>query len=157
MFASWNALPLAVICVALCATPTHADGDDVYSCGGFLKSSVPISFDNILVKLHTLEGNLKYETDVAPNNGRRGRRAGYYEYCYAHYMTHTAVSCKLVAGYYMIPVYAKGSYVIRVHPPHGWKFGRSRQYIGFIITPRAGPLRLESRRLDRSVRERCGH
>ena len=91
--------------IALCA----AD-ETVYSCGGFIKSSVPIPLNDIMVsfyfiilidllnmfsqvRLYTPGGNLKYETDVAPNN-----------------------------GYYMLPVYSKGVYVIRVHAPNGWAF-----------------------------------
>lgn len=47
------------------------------------------------VKLFTGEGNLKFETDCSPTN-----------------------------GYYMIPVYNKGEYSIRLFAPDGWFFGR---------------------------------
>ena len=46
------------------------------------------------VKLYSKQGSLKYQTDCAPNS-----------------------------GYYMIPVYDKGDYVLRVEPPSGWTFG----------------------------------
>ena len=46
------------------------------------------------VKLYTKQGSLKYQTDCAPNN-----------------------------GYYMVPVYDKGDYILKVEPPPGWTFG----------------------------------
>jgi len=49
------------------------------------------------VKLYTKQGSLKYQTDCAPNN-----------------------------GYYMVPVYDKGDYVLKVEPPPGWTFGKRR-------------------------------
>ena len=49
------------------------------------------------VGLYTKQGSLKYQTDCAPNN-----------------------------GYYMIPVYDKGDYVLKVAPPPGWTFGESK-------------------------------
>ncbi|XP_074644327.1 BOS complex subunit NOMO3-like isoform X2 [Tubulanus polymorphus] len=45
------------------------------------------------MKLYTKQGSLKYQMECAPNN-----------------------------GYYMIPVYDKGEYVLKVEPPKGWKF-----------------------------------
>uniref|UniRef100_A0A915PI40 Uncharacterized protein n=1 Tax=Setaria digitata TaxID=48799 RepID=A0A915PI40_9BILA len=67
---------------------------EVYSCGGFVKSmNVPIDYSQIQVKLFTAEGNLKFETECSPTN-----------------------------GYYMIPVYNKGDYSIRLFAPDGWFF-----------------------------------
>uniref|UniRef100_A0A5S6QIU5 protein-serine/threonine phosphatase n=1 Tax=Trichuris muris TaxID=70415 RepID=A0A5S6QIU5_TRIMR len=66
---------------------------NVYICSGFVRSSVSIDFSKISVRLLTLQGNLKYQTDYAQAN-----------------------------GYYMIPVYAKGTYVLRVRAPEGWNF-----------------------------------
>ncbi|VIO90592.1 conserved hypothetical protein [Brugia malayi] len=67
---------------------------EVYSCGGFVKSpDVPIDYSKIQVKLFTAEGNLKFETECSPTN-----------------------------GYYMIPVYNKGDYSIRLFAPDGWFF-----------------------------------
>lgn len=51
-----------------------------------------------VVRLYTPEGHLKYESDVAPNN-----------------------------GYYMLPVYSTGKYVIKVRAPAGYTF---RRYCG---------------------------
>ncbi|GMR42470.1 hypothetical protein PMAYCL1PPCAC_12665 [Pristionchus mayeri] len=76
--------------LAALAAAAHAD---VYSCGGFVKSDVPIDFSKIKVKLLTPEGNLRHEENVNAAN-----------------------------GYYMIPVYNKGSYSIRVSAPEGWFF-----------------------------------
>ena len=50
--------------------------------------------------LYSKSGSLKYETDCAPNN-----------------------------GYFFIPVYEKGEYVIKVAPPLGWKFSPAEQTI----------------------------
>ncbi|KAM3724517.1 Nicotinic receptor-associated protein [Dirofilaria immitis] len=67
---------------------------EVYSCGGFVKSpDVPIDYSEIQVRLFTTEGNLKFETECSPTN-----------------------------GYYMIPVYSKGDYSIRIFAPDGWFF-----------------------------------
>ncbi|VDK79801.1 unnamed protein product [Litomosoides sigmodontis] len=67
---------------------------EVYSCGGFVKSpDIPIDYSKIQVKLFTAEGNLKFETECSPTN-----------------------------GYYMIPVYNKGDYSIRLFAPDGWFF-----------------------------------
>ncbi|KAL4001737.1 Carboxypeptidase regulatory-like domain family protein [Acanthocheilonema viteae] len=67
---------------------------EVYSCGGFVKSpDIPIDYSKIQVKLFTAEGNLKFETECSPTN-----------------------------GYYMIPVYNKGDYSIRIFSPDGWFF-----------------------------------
>ncbi|MCP9258688.1 Collagen-binding surface protein Cna domain containing protein [Dirofilaria immitis] len=61
---------------------------------GFVKSpDVPIDYSEIQVRLFTTEGNLKFETECSPTN-----------------------------GYYMIPVYSKGDYSIRIFAPDGWFF-----------------------------------
>ncbi|CAL4132988.1 unnamed protein product, partial [Meganyctiphanes norvegica] len=67
--------------------------DDVLGCGGYVRSDVEINFSQVGIKLFTKQGNLKYETECAPNN-----------------------------GYYFIPLYDKGSYIIKVAPPPGWSF-----------------------------------
>ncbi|CAH1796880.1 unnamed protein product [Owenia fusiformis] len=66
---------------------------DILGCGGFVKSDVDINYSQVEVKLYTKHGSLKYSTDCAPNN-----------------------------GYYMIPLYDKGDYVLKVEPPTGWSF-----------------------------------
>lgn len=72
---------------------TKSKCDDIIACGGFIKSEVEINFALIEVKLYTKQGTLKYQTDCAPIN-----------------------------GYYMVPVYDKGEYVLKVEPPPGWTF-----------------------------------
>ncbi|KAF8358881.1 nra-4 [Pristionchus pacificus] len=84
---SMRVIPLLLAALAAAA---HAD---VFSCGGFVKSDVPIDFSKIKVKLLTPEGHLRHEESVNAAN-----------------------------GYYMIPVYTKGSYSIRVSAPEGWFF-----------------------------------
>ncbi|KAK6745442.1 hypothetical protein RB195_011895 [Necator americanus] len=66
---------------------------DIYSCGGFVKSNVPIDYSKIQVKLLTPEGHLKHEEECNPQN-----------------------------GYYMIPIYNKGRYSLKVSAPEGWYF-----------------------------------
>jgi len=67
--------------------------DDVLGCGGFVRSDVEINFAFVEVKLYTPHGSIKYTTDCAPNT-----------------------------GYYLIPLYEKGDFVIKVEPPAGWTF-----------------------------------
>lgn len=67
--------------------------DDLVGCGGFIRSNVTINYSRVEVKLLTKLGSLKYQTEGAPNN-----------------------------GYYLIPLYDKGEYVLRVEPPKGWSF-----------------------------------
>ncbi|VDO95263.1 unnamed protein product [Soboliphyme baturini] len=77
----------------VCLAMISVGAQEVFSCGGFIKSDLPFDYNRIKVQLYTDEGNLKYETDCAPNN-----------------------------GYYMVPVYVKGKYVIKLDPPKGWGF-----------------------------------
>lgn len=67
--------------------------DDVVGCGGFVKSDVDINYSFIEMKLYTKQGVLKHKTDCAPNN-----------------------------GYFLIPLYDKGDFVLKVEPPQGWSF-----------------------------------
>ncbi|XP_074594811.1 BOS complex subunit NOMO3 [Brevipalpus obovatus] len=69
-----------------------ADASSI-TCGGFLKSSANIDYSRIAIKLYTSTGTLKYTSDCAPNN-----------------------------GYFFIPIYDKGQYMLRVDAPAGWKF-----------------------------------
>ena len=77
----------------LLLVPSAWGDQNVLGCGGFIKASKSIDFSKINVQLLTKQGGLKYETDCAPNN-----------------------------GYYFIPVYEKGEYILKVSPPLGWKF-----------------------------------
>lgn len=72
--------------------PASAD-DIVVACGGFVKSDVEINYSLIEIKLYTKQGSLKYQTDCAPIN-----------------------------GYFMIPLYDKGDFVLKIEPPLGWSF-----------------------------------
>lgn len=66
----------------------------VLGCGGFIKSpEVPIDLSNVEIKLSTKYGILKDKTSCAPKN-----------------------------GYYFLPVYDNGEYVLEVDPPNGWSF-----------------------------------
>lgn len=69
--------------------------NEVIGCGGFIKSNTEINYKIIKVKLLTKDGAVKYTTEASPVN-----------------------------GYYMIPIYNKGDYVLQVNPPLGWSFGR---------------------------------
>ncbi|XP_059172926.1 BOS complex subunit NOMO1-like [Physella acuta] len=68
-------------------------GDGVFGCGGFVKSDVDINYSLVEVKLYTPHGSIKYQTDCAPNT-----------------------------GYYLIPLYDKGDYILKAEPPKGWGF-----------------------------------
>ncbi|BFZ14363.1 hypothetical protein BsWGS_17402 [Bradybaena similaris] len=72
---------------------THAAADGVFGCGGFVKSDVDINYSLVEVKLYTPHGSIKYQTDCAPNT-----------------------------GYYLIPLYDKGDYILKAEPPKGWGF-----------------------------------
>ncbi|KAA0713171.1 Nodal modulator 1 pM5 protein [Triplophysa tibetana] len=67
--------------------------DILVGCGGFVKSDVEINYSLIEIKLYTKQGSLKYQTDCAPFN-----------------------------GYFMIPLYDKGDFVLKIEPPSGWSF-----------------------------------
>ncbi|KAF3843974.1 hypothetical protein F7725_016022 [Dissostichus mawsoni] len=74
--------------------PGRLSSDDiVVACGGFVKSDVEINYSLIEIKLYTKQGSLKYQTDCAPIN-----------------------------GYFMIPLYDKGDFVLKIEPPLGWSF-----------------------------------
>ena len=67
--------------------------NEVIGCGGYVRSNTEINFKIIKVKLLTKDGIVKYTTESSPVN-----------------------------GYYMIPVYTKGEYILQVNPPPGWSF-----------------------------------
>ncbi|XP_018334048.1 nodal modulator 1 [Agrilus planipennis] len=74
-----------------------SSSSDILGCGGFIKSHVLIDFTKVQVKLFTKQGILKEKTSCAPNN-----------------------------GYYFIPIYDKGDYMIMLDPPVGWSFTPSK-------------------------------
>ncbi|KAK2504235.1 hypothetical protein MC885_021603 [Smutsia gigantea] len=68
------------------------------SCVGLARASEDIvvgcgGFVKSDIKLYTKHGTLKYQTDCAPNN-----------------------------GYFMIPLYDKGDFILKIEPPLGWSF-----------------------------------
>ncbi|XP_028172449.1 nodal modulator 1 [Ostrinia furnacalis] len=71
----------------------NGHADDILGCGGFVKSHVTLDFSKIEIGLYTKDGSLKEKTECAPTN-----------------------------GYYFLPLYEKGDYVLKVHPPAGWSF-----------------------------------
>ena len=73
----------------------YVRSQDVIGCGGFIKSNTEINYKIIKVKLLTKDGAVKYISEASPVN-----------------------------GYYMIPVYNKGEYILQVTPPPGWSFGK---------------------------------
>ncbi|XP_037561921.1 nodal modulator 2-like [Dermacentor silvarum] len=84
---------LCNIVAVLMAVLNLAKSDDVMGCGGFIRSNVTINYSRVEVKLLTRQGSQKYQTEGAPNN-----------------------------GYYLIPLYDRGDYTLRVDPPPGWVF-----------------------------------
>lgn len=95
---TWWVLPLLVTCLAV---RTAADG--INGCGGFIEASPSLTmlrkpsdpkldYSHIVVELHTVDGLVKDSTQCAPN------------------------------GYYFIPVYDKGSFIIRLKGPDGWSW-----------------------------------
>lgn len=83
----------ALFCVIYSQLSTVSSDDIVVACGGFVKSDVEINYSLIEIKLYTKQGSLKYQTDCAPIN-----------------------------GYFMIPLYDKGDFVLKIEPPLGWSF-----------------------------------
>ncbi|GAB0096259.1 nodal modulator 1 [Sergentomyia squamirostris] len=67
--------------------------DEILGCGGFIKSHASIDFSKVEIKLFTKQGSLKDKTDCSPSN-----------------------------GYYFLPLYDKGEYLLKISPPPGWSF-----------------------------------
>lgn len=88
---------LVIFIAYLCIALTSVNSDEVQGCGGYVKSDVEINFSQVGIKLYTAQGSLKYETECAPND-----------------------------GYYFMPVYDQGQYVIKVAPPSGWSVEPSK-------------------------------
>ncbi|KAL4228821.1 hypothetical protein ACF0H5_011861 [Mactra antiquata] len=84
---------LILICFSALFSFGLVDADGVLGCGGFVKSDVEINFSLVEVKLYTPHWSIKYQTDCAPNT-----------------------------GYYLIPLYDKGDFILKVEPPKGWTF-----------------------------------
>ncbi|XP_056891025.1 BOS complex subunit NOMO1 [Takifugu flavidus] len=82
-----------LLCITYSQFMTASSDDIVVACGGFVKSDVEINYSLIEIKLYTKQGSLKYQTDCAPIN-----------------------------GYFMIPIYDKGDFLLKIEPPLGWSF-----------------------------------
>ncbi|VVC93350.1 unnamed protein product [Leptidea sinapis] len=74
--------------------------NEILGCGGFVKSHVNLDVSNIEIGLYTKEDSLLEKTECAPTN-----------------------------GYYFLPLYEKGEYILKVHPPAGWSFEPSQVYL----------------------------
>ncbi|XP_030664615.1 nodal modulator 3-like [Nomascus leucogenys] len=93
----------AVVLLLSGVMPSHGPEDIVVGCGGFVKSDVEINYSLIEIKLYTKHGTLKYQTDCAPNN-----------------------------GYFMIPLYDKGDFILKIEPPLGWSFGKLTESLDIL-------------------------
>ncbi|XP_025074789.1 nodal modulator 3 [Pogonomyrmex barbatus] len=82
-----------VVLACLAVLVATSVAQDILGCGGFLKSHADIDFTKVHVRLYTKTGSLKDQTECAPNT-----------------------------GYYFLPLYDKGEYVLKVDPPRGWSF-----------------------------------
>lgn len=71
----------------------NVHGQNVVGCGGFVESDVPIKFERVEMKLYTKQGVFKSKTECTPNN-----------------------------GYFLVAIYDKGEYVLKISPPEGWGF-----------------------------------
>ncbi|CAM0881057.1 unnamed protein product [Alopecurus aequalis] len=95
-------LPVLLLLLLSLATFSAAS-DEIHGCGGFVEASSGLAksrkasdskldYSDITVDLCTVDGLVKESTQCAPN------------------------------GYYFIPVYDKGSFVVRVKGPKGWSW-----------------------------------
>ncbi|XP_051142719.1 uncharacterized protein LOC127259427 isoform X2 [Andrographis paniculata] len=89
------------VAIVLLHITRFAIADSIKGCGGFVEASsaliksrkpadAKLDYSHVMVELQTLDGLVKERTQCAPN------------------------------GYYFIPVYDKGSYVIKIKGPEGW-------------------------------------
>ncbi|KAH8269451.1 hypothetical protein KR018_003390 [Drosophila ironensis] len=82
--------------------PSAAAEVEVAGCGGFIKSHAEIDFSRVEIKLLTKQGSLKDKTDCSPSN-----------------------------GYYFLPIYDKGDYLLSISPPPGWSFEPEQVELSF--------------------------
>ncbi|XP_035910443.1 nodal modulator 1 [Anopheles stephensi] len=93
----------AVLGLALVLLFGYSSADEVFGCGGFVKNvNSELDLSKVEVGLFTAQGSLKIKTECSPSN-----------------------------GYYFIPVYDKGMYVLKVIPPPGWSFEPEQVEIKF--------------------------
>ncbi|XP_072975145.1 uncharacterized protein [Typha angustifolia] len=97
------AVPDLFFYLAIALLASSAAADSIHGCGGFVEagsglirsrkaSDAKLDYSHITVELCTVDGLVKERTQCAPN------------------------------GYYFIPVYDKGSFVVRVKGPNGWSW-----------------------------------
>ncbi|XP_028797029.1 nodal modulator 1 isoform X2 [Neltuma alba] len=94
----------AFLCLLIATSSISAAWADlIYGCGGFVQASssliksrkptdAKLDYSHITVELLTVDGLVKDRTQCAPN------------------------------GYYFIPVYDKGSFVVKINGPEGWSW-----------------------------------
>ncbi|PWA55857.1 carbohydrate-binding-like fold protein [Artemisia annua] len=98
-----NYLTYFIIIISIVHVSTLVSADSIHGCGGFVESSSSLiksrkatdskfDYSDITVELRTLDGLVKDRTQCAPN------------------------------GYYFMPVYDKGSFVIKIKGPEGWSW-----------------------------------
>ncbi|XP_053676824.1 nodal modulator 1 [Anopheles nili] len=93
----------AVLGLVLVLLSDFSSANEVFGCGGFVKNvNSELDLSKVEVGLFTPQGSLKLKTECSPSN-----------------------------GYYFIPVYDKGSYVLKVIPPPGWSFEPEQVEIKF--------------------------
>ncbi|XP_055531777.1 BOS complex subunit NOMO1 [Wyeomyia smithii] len=86
--------PLIVLVYGVLLVSESCTANEVFGCGGFIKNAnSDLDFSKVEVGLYNTQGSLKIKTDCSPSN-----------------------------GYYFIPLYDKGEYVLKVIPPPGWSF-----------------------------------
>ncbi|KAF9619798.1 hypothetical protein IFM89_009320 [Coptis chinensis] len=94
---------LLYLTILISTSSFSASADSIQGCGGFVEASsslikarkssdAKLDYSHITVELRTVDGLVKDSTQCAPN------------------------------GYYFIPVYDKGSFVIKVKGPEGWSW-----------------------------------
>ncbi|KAF7630922.1 hypothetical protein Mgra_00008841 [Meloidogyne graminicola] len=66
---------------------------NLIKCEGFVKSFIDFDLSKIQIKLYTSQGNLKYDAECNPQN-----------------------------GYFLIPIYNKGVYTVKIIAPEGYIF-----------------------------------
>ncbi|KAF5196973.1 nodal modulator [Thalictrum thalictroides] len=103
MASSSMLLSLCLIIAAAISTSSVVYADSIQGCGGFVEASssliksrtasdAKLDYSHITVELRTVDGLVKDSTQCAPN------------------------------GYYFIPVYDKGSFIIKIKGPEGWSW-----------------------------------
>ncbi|ONK63217.1 uncharacterized protein A4U43_C07F12600 [Asparagus officinalis] len=92
-----------LVCFLIGLSISSTAGESIYGCGGFVEatsalikgrkaSDAKLDYSHITVELRTVDGLVKERTQCAPN------------------------------GYYFVPVYDKGSFIVKVKGPDGWSW-----------------------------------